>query len=776
MNPVETVWTSTWPWPAWIAILALVVVVVAVWLLYRRETTNLNRWQRWTLFALRGALVLLLMWMLGGWQRQLHRTEPAQLVIALDQSLSMSFADDYRDSSLKTRASRWIAPWRPSKNPAAPTRLELAQAILEHPQNGWSRWLSDQYRVRWKLLGDEARDLPANDAIMSVRPTRPASKLGQNVRDLLREQQGNPTAAVVLFTDGATTSGPRLAEAAEVARRQGVPLFIVGMGGEDPPRDLRLADLLADDVAFSGDLVQLQVQLHTQGLAGQKTTVRVRRADTGESLAETPVTIDANSGSQTIRIGFRPQATGELPLAVEAIAVPGESDLGNNRLTHTLHVNDVAIKVLYVQAYPSYEFRNLANLLARTKLASDPSRAAFDLRTVLQEADRGHVDQDPTAMALFPVSRDELFTYDVVLFGDVDPTLLGRAALENLAAYVREHGGSVVFLAGPRFTPRAYRDTRLAELFPFEWRDADQPPPVPALEPFRAKLTPIGAGQPACQLGGTPAENQALWNSLPELYWYWPITALRPAARVLVEHPGRLTPDRRPLPLVSLQYLNSGRVLFQAIDETYRWARHPDGELLYARYWLQTLRTLSRPKLLAGQSLAELATDRQQYLPGDVVQVRVRFREVGERSQGASVAVEHASGVRQVVPLQPSSEEGIVTAELPQLPAGSYRVTLAQPLLDPPPAPRTFIMVDDEQEQVGVPMRSAELAEAASKSGGQYAPWSDVSRLLRKLPRGQRVRIESLPPEPVWNTPWVAAGCLILLTSEWLLRKRWGLL
>jgi hypothetical protein len=37
------------------------------------------------------------------------------------------------------------------------------------------------------------------------------------------------------------------------------------------------------------------------------------------------------------------------------------------------------------------------------------------------------------------------------------------------------------------------------------------------------------------------------------------------------------------------------------------------------------------------------------------------------------------------------------------------------------------------------------------------------------------VRIEALPPEPIWNSPLVAALFVALLGSEWMLRKRWGL-
>ncbi len=50
--------------------------------------------------------------------------------------------------------------------------------------------------------------------------------------------------------------------------------------------------------------------------------------------------------------------------------------------------------------------------------------------------------------------------------------LLGAGVMRNLNEFVTEKGGGVVFIAGPRFTPEAYRDTPLAALMPLEFDGA----------------------------------------------------------------------------------------------------------------------------------------------------------------------------------------------------------------------------------------------------------------------------------------------------------------
>ena len=82
--------------------------------------------------------------------------------------------------------------------------------------------------------------------------------------------RGTTPAGIVLLTDGINTDGPPLADAAEYARRRGVPLFLVGLGSEQPVRDLKLSDLLVDDVVFVDDVVNFECKLSASGFEGPR--------------------------------------------------------------------------------------------------------------------------------------------------------------------------------------------------------------------------------------------------------------------------------------------------------------------------------------------------------------------------------------------------------------------------------------------------------------------------------------------------------------------------
>ena len=96
---------------------------------------------------------------------------------------------------------------------------------------------------------------------------------------------------------------------------------------------------------------------------------------------------------------------------------------------------------------------------------------------------------------------------------------------------------------------------------------------------------------------------------------------------MLAEHPSRVGPDGKRLPLIIMQYVaGGGKVLFHAMDETYRWRRRVE-DLYFARYWIQTLRFLTRSKLAEGDRSARLSTDRRDYSQGDPVRMQVYFAD-----------------------------------------------------------------------------------------------------------------------------------------------------
>ena len=98
---------------------------------------------------------------------------------------------------------------------------------------------------------------------------------------VLDDFRGAPPAAIILFSDGVTTEGLPLADAAQEARRKGVPIFAIGLGRDAPPRDIEIADVLVDDVVFVNDSSAFKSQIKASGLEGQSAKITLRREGVG---------------------------------------------------------------------------------------------------------------------------------------------------------------------------------------------------------------------------------------------------------------------------------------------------------------------------------------------------------------------------------------------------------------------------------------------------------------------------------------------------------------
>ena len=372
---------------------------------------------------------------------------------------------------------------------------------------------------------------------------------------------------------------------------------------------------------------------------GQKVVVRLEERDrtSADPKADARARVDprsrlpptASPGGSSWRTG--PRQTGEITFILEVEPKPRELQTENNRIERVVNVRKEKLKVLLVESEPRYEFRYLKNYLEREE--------TIDLSVVLLSSDPEYSEQDRSALPTFPAAKDELFAFDVVIVGDADPSFLSHSQMQNLAEFVTEKGGGILFVAGETFNPLAYRGTPLELLLPIELADARNPTAVGnAIASFRPELTVEGRASPIFRFGDDEAA------STPDL--------AEPARALLVprgaaQEAGGAGPGRashgRPAARASCRSTSTSSSARASrcstpFDDTWRW-RFRVGDRYFGRFWIQTIRFLARSKLL-GQRQAEIQTDRRRYQRGQPIQIRVRFPNPGLAPGGGEVTVQ----------------------------------------------------------------------------------------------------------------------------------------
>jgi len=726
-----------------------------------------------------------------------------------------------------------------------PTRLQLAQAVIAQGERDWLRMFvnSRQMKVHIFHLDANGRLIPLSDidgrpgditvqddallvdrarkAIINLEAEGKESRLGTAVRQVLDYYRGSSLAAVVMLTDGVTTRDETLLQVSEYAAQKGVPLFFVGIGDDHPIRDLKLHDLQVDDVVYVNDTVNFEASLTGQGYKDLTVPIVLKVRDENGKEKEVDrksFKVDPRGTSVKVLLKDKPKKVGR-HLYIMEVELPkvDRPDKAippvHTRLERTIDVlESKLIKVLYVEGSPRYEFRFIKALLERERVDRKKNRS-IDLKVVLLDADPDFPAQDRSALSDFPPTKEELDAFDVVILGDCNPrhAKLGDKRLRNLADFVRgedskgkrasKTGGGLLTIAGPNFNPHAFAESPLASVLPIE------PLKAPAesddlRESFRLNLTPVGRQHPIFRLNSDDGENQAIWERLAPMYWWSQGYRTKALAEVLAVHPFHKAIARNPgqdarHPLAVQMFVGSGRSMFFGFEETWRW-RFRDNELYFNKFWLATVRYLSRSRI----TRTVLRLDRQTpYRVGEPIKVTVQFPD-NAPVPGKPDAKDPKTEVKVIVEFRPAAagdekvDPEVQTLKLARTEGsrtnysefftrtreGKYHFWLSSPDVskeDPtgqkPSADAKVELPPGELDRLR--MNQEELTQAAEATRGRFYNLTNADQLPDELPAGNRPSLStSRPPWLLWN--WVPMFMLVLflLTSEWLLRKRKHLL
>ena len=786
------VWSSSWPGWLWWLVIAVAIGTAIVPYLRRSMVAHLKRRHRYALLAVRLLTAALLLMLIGQPELQLEKTDLPIFAVVIDDSMSMTSTD--RGIASEEGGTATL----PAKE-----RIEHAKSVLLANENQLLEEMVKRYRTNIYRLSDMATLGEGSPGeieglvreIRSLDATGPNTRLGDAVTSILSRHFGTEPAGIVLLTDGVNTEGPGLKEAAAAAKRLGVPIYAVGIGSEKTKPRLKLSDLSVEDVVFVGDTLRFQAMLHGPGHEGETVHVDLYRKDPASPtskpvlLDEAKLTIPSDGRPIPVQLHYAPPKEGSYTFGISIREEKG------SELQRTVQAYKEQIRVLLAASRPSYEYRFLRNLLRR-----EPS---IQPTTFLADADPRSAEQDPIATPVFPIGREALFEYDVVILIDMAPQELGRQTMENLAAFVQDtnKGGAIVFIAGPNVPPSDYRQTPLARLLPVDVEQLQLPDDESEIvDGFQVTPTQDGLGQPPLQLGNTTEATSAIWRELPPLYWMLKAESLKVTARVWAVNPNlemkgkgnnthgtrngdRHLSDRKEpvpvsLPVLVMQYVQAGRVLMQLTDETWRW-QAGDHQDIYNRYWLQTIRYLARSKLIGANQEVTLSTNKKNYLYGEPVRFELKFHDprlAPDRDDGVQISLRRSNGPMQSLPLKRSGSQAIFTGTLSRPSIGNYHAWLRTPSpagITPPSA--DFTIEAPPGELTETQMNAEGLRDAAQQTAGHFFTVAESRRLISELPKGHPVTVEPLPPYPLWNHWLTLVILLALLTTEWALRRRWGL-
>jgi hypothetical protein len=290
------------------------------------------------------------------------------------------------------------------------------------------------------------------------------------------------------------------------------------------------------------------------------------------------------------------------------------------------------------------------------------------------------------------------------------------------------------------------------------------------------KLTQRGTALTPFALSSNPQENATIWDSLPGPRWVAGATAL-PGADVLLNAvaPGRTGPA------MAFRRYGAGRVLYAAFDESWRW-RFDVADRHHQRFWNQAARWIMDPVYPVEDKFVSLDAGPLAYAPGDQAELRVQARDAqGRLLPRAKVEAQLFRAGTRVAAIPLAADEsggGIYRGKTAALAEGDYEVRVrVEGLPESEMKARATFLVEKPR-----PNELAELAcnepllrQMAADANGEFLREEEAARLVEKLaPLSQGRIIES--ETVLWHSGWWFGAVILLLTVEWVLRKRAGML
>ncbi len=709
-------------WPNWLFALLVVGLIAIAYLYYLRTLPPLSPGRRIPLMVIRAlSLIILLFLILEPIIKVLYQnTEKPVVAVLLDNSASMKIKENYgqRGDSLK-----YIADRLDRLNPSDSLELSAFKFALSLQGN------------KTDSLNFEEDGTNLTNVITAVND----SLSGRNLQ------------ALILVSDGIYNQGPN---PVLPARQSPAPIHTVLVGDTSQPKDIAIRRVKTNQVIYVNNKMPMEVVVTQNGYDGQKVLLSVTRD--GEQVAERMITLGRSGFEQKEILDIVAETTGDFNYQVSVRALPGEVTTHNNQKITRVRVLKSKIKVLVLSGAPNFD-RHFLSFIS-TQLED------FQF-TFLTEKGRG--DYFEQTFQTVPIDSQDLFIFHGFPTSQSDPVQLKR-----IMEKVQQKQIPIFWFVSGR--------TNFQKLNPFAGILAVQMQTgLVSTENQFVRLTSGGRLHPVTKLDENVTANDLIWNELPPIESFRRVK-MREGAQLLLraqDQEGRASGNALPICFAYRQQeikqlvfngANFGNWHFQLQED-------PTRDQFFKNFidrsvrWLVSREDIHQVQIKPLQQIYNVGE--QIIFSGQV------YDEFYQPISDAQVVVTVNNDTLEFSDEMFAEGNGFYRQSFSGLPEGEFNYRVEASRNDQQIGVRTgkFTINPFFLEFQQIPANYSLMQQLAEQSGGKaYRPASFVKDFSGKELES-RTRLTS-SEFFVWNYILWLAILILLLATEWFLRKRWGLL
>ena len=624
-------------------------------------------------------------------------------------------------------------------------RLERVRAVLRDGDFGRELGRSESLAYGF---AEESYEILL-DTLELVQTGGQATDLASSLRQSLEQiAERKKLENILLISDGAHNLGE---DPVRVAREIGVPVYTLGVGSDDGLVDIQIVQAKAAEIGYLGHNLNIEAELRSWGYKNRPIDVLLYEGK--KEIGRQRLVLTGDNVVQKLSFDVLPNATGPHIYRLVVAAQKGEVSRENNEALVFTRILEERVQVLLVAGSPSPDLAFLYRSLALD--------STIVVQTAVQKNSDSFYQRD------FDL-RKALVDKDVLVLINPGPGLLSGSMGNTIKEGV-DSGVGLLFVGGPRTYKNWDPNMAVAEILPV----ATERRGVRFLSGAQAlRLSPEGRHHPvvrlqqgATEVGGDP------WMQMPPLPGYFPLASKSRGAIVLVEGQG----EGHPSFILSGSY-GKGKVIAALSAAFWRLDLLSSGvggrPQTIRNFWRDAVKWLAI-QMSAGR--LRVSTERHIYRAGEKVIFAAQvFDELLRPQNAATVQVE-------------LDKEGL-EFQLQDQGGGRYQGSWAGL------APGThhyaasaygngfigedegrFIVERHSVESVDVRADTVLLGEIARASGGRYRALGEWREMLELLDL-QKHLVEKSTVVSLWDQRWLVVIVVLLLGSEWFVRKRCGMI
>ena len=711
----------------WILVPACAIAAgLAIWL-YRRTTPDISKAKRILLGTLRFfALLLILLLLLDPVIRFIdrdHRQPVVAVLVDNSESLLLTSSSDSTAGSIRARVNNMMEH--------LPSALRDADVRFYRFDEDLSDWSLEAFSAdSFQFEGDRTNISQALD----------------QVREDLRDDN---LSAALLVSDGQYNSGRNPLYTAE---RYPVPIYTAVLGDTSRHRDVQVRRVTTNEIAYVDAELPVQVGIRTDEMGGENVTVSLIRD--GQVLSSQQTNLPNGSSEVTLDLSVTPTEEGLHRYTVAVSRTPGEVTFRNNQETITVRVLRSKRSVLLIAGGPDPDVSAVRQLLA--------DNAIFELASFVQKSPGSFYEGSlPSSLSDFDL---------IVLAGY--PSQASDAATIDRVADAAE-SGVPLFMHLTRTTDVSQFGDRLADVLPVGPERVRTGFVEAAFVP-----TPAGLRHPILDISDSAP---GMWRRLPPLLYSQTRWRTSPDSEVLARTAVREVELDDPLLVVRRRSQNRSAALLGS--GTWRWKNVPEDLSAIEHFW---------PQLFS--NLVQWLTAREDDRPVRVTPLRDLFGGGEEVQLTGQVYDESLNPVSDAsVDVRITAPDGTVSPYAMDA-IGSGRYTLDAGSF-PEGTYRYQAVATHEGKELGTDEGSfavgsltlefketranaALMRQIAHRSGGELLEDGGMDVFTSRLSSSgalSSVVVESASETELRRMYVFLAIIVVLLTTEWFIRKRSGM-